>query len=279
MSNRNDHMIQEKNKSEIMKGILTVKSKTYLSPHYISIVLEGEDLKNFQAAEIGDNNKILVPPNGSKEVIFPEKGATANGLTDHSTAIMRTYTLRDLDLNKQEMTIEFVAHGDEGPASSWAISAEKGDPLGVLMKKKEKKIFQSADWYLLAGDHTALPVISVMIASMQEHANGEVFIEVQNSDDIIELKHPANVKLNWLYNPTPGTASQLPELIRKIEIPDHGTRFLFAATESQAIVEIQKVWRNHPTLKREEWKAYSYWKKGQSESQSSGERKTVSNQS
>lgn len=245
----------------MMRGLLSIKSKTYLSPHYISIVLEGEDLNNFKNAEIGDNNKLLIPASSADEA-----------------AIIRTYTLRKLDLEKQEMTIEFVAHGEEGPASSWAISAEVGDQLGVMMKKKDKKIFQLADWYLIAGDHTALPVMSVLLESMPETAVGEVLIEVYGSEDVIALKHPAGVNVVWLFNQTPGLGSSLPEVFRWAKIPAEGSRFLFAAAESQAILEIQQLLRENPTLKRNEWKAYSYWKLGQSENQSAGERRTIAPQ-
>lgn len=262
----------------MMRGLLTIKSKTFLSPHYISVVLEGEDLENFRNAEIGDNNKLLIPAKGSKNVIMPEKRADDRTKADENPQIMRTYTLRNLDLEKQEMTIEFVAHGDEGPASSWAISSEIGDQLGVMMKKKDKKIFQRADWYLLAGDHTALPVISVLLESMQDDATGEVLIEVHGPEDVIELKHPAAVNVVWLFNQTPGLHSSLPEVFRWAKIPDQGTRFLFAAAESQAIIEIQTVLRENLALKRSEWKAYSYWKLGQSENQSSEARRKVSQQ-
>lgn len=269
----NDHMIQEKIKPELMKGLLRIKSKTYLSPHYISIVLEGEDLKNFKNAEIGDNNKLLIPAKGLKKVVFPMPGTP--GSSAGAASIIRTYTLRNLDLEKQEMTIEFVAHGDDGPASSWAISAEIGDELGVMMKKKDKKIFQLADWYLLAGDHTALPVMSVLLESMQEAAIGEVLIEVYGPEDILALKHPAGVNVVWLFNKTPGLGSSLPEVFNWAKIPTEGSRFLFAAAESQAILEIQHLLRENPLLKRNEWKAYSYWKLGQSENESAGARTTV----
>ncbi|WP_182953838.1 siderophore-interacting protein [Pedobacter gandavensis] len=271
-------MKHEKMKPEMMRGLLTIKSNTFLSPHYISVVLEGEDLKNFRDADIGDNNKLLIPAKGSKTVIIPEKKAYDSTRADEKAAIMRTYTLRKLDLKKQEMTIEFVAHGDEGPASSWAILAEIGDQLGVVMKKKDKKIFQPADWYFFTGDHTALPVISVLLEAMQEDACGEVMIEVYGPEDVIELNSPAGVNVIWLFNQTPGLNSSLPERFRRVKIPSQGTRFLFAAAESQAIIEIQGVLRENKELKRNEWKAYSYWKLGQSESQSSEERRTVSQQ-
>ena len=274
----NDDMKQEKMKPELMRGVLTIKSKTFLSPHYISVVLEGEDLNNFKNAEVGDNNKLLIPAKGVKTVVFPAHGAAGSTQNEAAAAVMRTYTLRNLNLEKQEMTIEFVAHGEDGPASAWAISAEIGDQLGVMMKKKDKKIFQRADWYLFAGDHTALPVISVLLESMQDEAIGEVLIEVQGPEDVMELKHPAGVNVVWLFNQTPGQGSCLPEVFRWAKLPSQGTKFLFAAAESQAIIEIQHFLRAQPALSRNEWKAYSYWKLGQSESQSAEARRIVSKQ-
>ena len=275
----------EKNrKPEIMKGLLTLKRKTYITPHYISIVLEGTDLNNFNNAVVGDNNKILIAAKGTKEIVFPEpRGEGAAGVVGTARAattnksIMRTYTLRKLDLEKQEMTIEFVAHGTEGPASAWAIAAEPGDQLGVMMKRKEKSTFQQADWYLLTGDHTALPVISVMIEAMQGNAAGEVIIEVHGPEDVIPMSKPSNVNIIWLFNRNPGSSSHLPEVFRKIQIPAEKSKFVFAAAESKAVLEIQELLKNDHRLERNEWKAYSYWKYGQSEETSSGERKTIRN--
>lgn len=136
-------------KGNVMQGMLTIKSKKYLSPHYVRIVLEGEEISNFKNAQVGDNNKIA----------FPDSKLSGK-------ENLRTYTLRALDLEAQEMTIDFVVHGDDGIASLWATDSKIGDRLQVFMKEKNKQLFKQADWTLLMGDHTAIPVISVILEQL-----------------------------------------------------------------------------------------------------------------
>jgi len=265
----------ENNKRErpkLMQAVLTVKEKTYLTPHYIRIVLEGEDVSLFAEARVGDNNKIIIPQNDTP-IIIPTFGQVRRGnKEDGIRPLIRTYTMRNIDLKKELMTIDFVGHGEDGPASKWAIHAEPGDKLGVLMKVKEKALFFPADWYLLAGDHTALPVISVILESLPHNAKGKAILEVYSSDDVLELKKPENVEIIWKFNSKPGETSILTEYFRNLSLPNAGSKFIFAAAESVAINEIQQILRNTTSLQREEWQAYSYWKYGQSEGASSDEK-------
>jgi len=104
-----------------MRAILTVKQKTFLTPHYIRVILEGAALETFAAARVGDNNKIIVPQQGVPLMLPDDFRSLAQEQAQRP--IIRTYTMRNLDLEKGEMTIDFVAHGEEGPASRWALHA------------------------------------------------------------------------------------------------------------------------------------------------------------
>lgn len=267
--------MMENNKSErpkFMRAILTVKEKIYLTPHYIRVILQGEDISLFAAARVGDNNKIIIPQENSPLILPDFAQGSSGGKGEGTRPLMRTYTMRSLDLEKNLMAIDFVGHGENGPASKWATHAEPGDKLGVLMKVKEKALFLPADWYLLAGDHTALPVISVILESLPYDAKGKAILEVYSSDDMLELKKPENVEVIWKFNSQPGKISTLTEYFRNMSLPYAGKKFIFAAAESVAINEIQQILRNTAGLQREEWQAYSYWKYGQSEGASSAEK-------
>ena len=256
--------MNQANSGSIMQGLLAVKSKTFLTPHYIRIVLSGDDIGNFRYAQVGDNNKLLIP---NEHTDFSVEGRPEGDI--------RTYTLRALDLAKGEMTVDFVAHGEEGPASNWAINAQVSDQLMVFMKQKNKQLFKPADWYCLVGDHTALPVISVILESLPEDAVGKVLLEVYSSEDVLELQKPVGVDIQWIYNDHPGEQTLLPDFFTQIEIPENGTRFLYSAAEFQSVRAIQDQIRSKEFISRDEWQSFSYWKYGVAESDPKNNKKEL----
>ncbi|GLB53469.1 siderophore-interacting protein [Neptunitalea chrysea] len=259
-------------KPQFMRGVLTVKYKEYSTPHYIRVVLEGADLKNFTEANVGDNNKILIPKDKTKKLELPEQ--KGGGRLNSDDFWVRTYTLRSLDLEKGEMAIDFVMHGETGPASSWAIHAEKGDELGVLMKAKSKPLFLPAEKYVLVGDHTAVPVISVLLEKLPEDAIGTVLLEVYSKEDMLPLTKPNGVTLNWLINSNPGTTTNILDAFATAVI-DANT-FVYAAAEFTVVKQLQEKLRKVSGLERKNWYAFSYWKYGKSEDASAKDRKELS---
>ena len=247
-----------------MRAILTVKQKTFLTPHYIRVILEGAALETFAAARVGANNKIIVPQEGVP-LILPDDPRSLKQ-EQVQRPIIRTYTMRNLDLKTGEMTIDFVAHGEEGPASRWALRAQKGDDLLVMMKEKTKPLFIPSDKYILVGDHTALPVISVLL-------EGTAIIEVYGKEDILDLTKPEGMDIQWQFNATPGRNSALAKAFKDTTIQKDQTPFIFAAAEYSIVGEIQKHIRTAYTLERKQWHAYSYWKYGLAEEVSAENRR------
>ena len=250
-------------KPQIAREILHVKEKFYLTPHYIRVVLEG-NVESYSIARIGDNNKIVLP-NSENQVVFPESEI------EKKEVKIRTYTTRFIDFVNNTLTIDFVAHGDEGPASAWVIRANVGDPLGVLMKYKPKPLFLPAENYLLVGDHTALPVVAAILEQLPKDAKGKAILEVYSKEDVLELDKPENVALDWIYNTEPGKISLLPNLVKKEKI-EGDSNFVFVAVEYNSANEIQSFLRNHEKLNRSDWQTYAYWKYGQAEDSSSSDR-------
>lgn len=260
----------------IIQETLTVKRKYHVTPGMLRIVLGGDGVSKFEGVQLGINNKIYIPPVGAAHIYFPsfENGAWVYAAGQPKPAI-RTYTLRALDLDKGEMHLDFVVHGDNGPASAWAIRAVPGDILGVAMKAKTPALYPAADWYLLAGDQTALPVISVILETLPAHVTGVALIEVPGpaEEQVIQTQADGMI-ISWLHNPHPGTGTLLADMVQQVMLPDKTkqSRFIYAAAETASIKAIRHYLRKEQDVDSQELDAYAYWKYGASEEHSAGER-------
>ncbi|EKT80742.1 hypothetical protein WSS_A20824 [Rhodococcus opacus M213] len=113
--------------------------------------------------------------------------------------VLRTYTIRSVDPVKREIAIDFVVHGDAGVAGPWAASAAAGDVLRLRGPGGAFAPDPAADWYLLAGDETAIPAISASVEKLDPSAVGRVIIEVAGPEDEIAFDSPAGVDVTWIH--------------------------------------------------------------------------------
>ncbi|WP_316744865.1 siderophore-interacting protein [Pedobacter antarcticus] len=259
-------MSEEQSKPAVVRAELVLKAKKYINPHYIRVTLTGEDVPKFAEATVGVNNKIFIPPAGVEKVHFPEfdyEKGTWNHPPESVRPIVRTYTHRGIDLEKKEMIIDFVAHGDQGPASAWAINAQPGDKLGVAMKAKTSSLFPEADWYLLVADATGIPVIAAILEQLPATASGAVFIEVHGKAEEQDLKTAADMQINWVHHPNPGENTVLYDAVRELVLPGpETTHFGYVAAEYNTVRDIRHYLRKERGWILSELYAYAYWTYG-----------------
>ena len=265
-------------KPTIIQEVLKVKAKTFLTPHFIRVTLTGDNLFKFTNVPIGANTKIFIPPSGLDEVHFPEIDLEKSQWIyppANVRPIVRTYTHSGFNAPKNEMYIDFVAHGENGPASAWALHCKKGDVLGVAMKDKRTALCPKVNWYLLVGDATAIPVLRCILENLPASANGKCMIEVPGKEDEQALKTKANIDFFWLHNPKPDESSTLAKEVRKIYFPDfpNASRFCYVASEYSTVKEIRNYLGIEMNWEQEELFAYSYWKAGVSEDNSEKDRR------
>ncbi len=252
---------------EIVRNIFTFKKRELITPHFIRITLSG-DVTNYLNCSVGANNKLFIPIDGSKEVIFP-------GEKEEGTFVkpaVRTYTHRGIDPEKNEMMIDFVNHGENGPASRWAIKAEVGDPIGVAMKAKETTLFPKADYYFLIGDSTAIPVISVILETLPKEAVGKVILEVPGPLDEQTLVKPEGMEILWLHNSAPENGSEIAPTVRETPLPSTGSTFAYIAAEFSTVKDLRIYFRKELNFPKEALTAFSYWRAGIAEDQSAQQR-------
>ncbi|MBB2990004.1 NADPH-dependent ferric siderophore reductase [Mycolicibacterium iranicum] len=173
-----------------------------LTPHVVRVVLGGKGFDTFTPSEHTDSYVKLVFVADDLDVGTLAQPLTLdsfNALPAHQRPTVRTYTVREADPQRREITIDFVVHGEHGVAGPWAASAEPGRRLFVMGPSGAYSPDPQADWYLFAGDESAVPAISTALEALPDDAVGQVFIEVAGPEDEVEMKAPAGVDVAWIY--------------------------------------------------------------------------------
>jgi len=180
------------------------------------------DMAGFPSDKAGSHVKVFLPRPGQAKPLMPkltEYGPVWPPADERPFA--RTYTIRHIDAAAGELELDFVLHGDNGPASAWAIHAKPGDFVGIAGPGPRGPITQTADWYIFAGDETAIPAISAHLERLPSGAQGVAFIEIADAAEEQPLDYQANIRLTWLHrNDTPaGQCPLLEESIRATAMP------------------------------------------------------------
>ena len=160
-----------------------------------------------------------------------------------------------------------MLHDDGGPASLWASDCQPGDSILVGGPGPRKSLHEGPDWYLIAGDMTALPAISVNLESLPQDARGVAVLEILDEADIQPLQVPAGIELIWLVNSHPGDETHpLVERIRQIDWSP-GRVQVWAACEFGSMRALRQFLREEREVARGDLYISSYWKNGISEDQ------------
>jgi NADPH-dependent ferric siderophore reductase len=171
-----------------------------------------------------------------------------------------------LNLETGTIAIEFVLHGDSGPASAWAGRAKVGDLLGLGIRTGKKAT--TADWYLFAGDETALPAIAAQIASLPAHAKGVALLEVNSEEGCFELSAPPGLTISWLFRRgiAPAASDLLCRQLSETTIPAAPLcRYIWVAGEAAMINQVRAYAKTQLDLVHGELHATVYWSAGISE--------------
>ena len=236
--------------------LLTVKEAFYLTPNMIRVVFSGPELDGFPVGCEGGNCKLMLPDPGETKDAFDAR------LSGGPAPIRRTYTVRHYDADTQELAIDFVAHGDNGPASAWASSAKPGSFLGFAGPSGPKVTNFDADWYLVAADPSAIPVAAATLEAMPRDAKGIAIFEITADADRQEIDGPDGVETHWLVHPDPQSPSDAQEqFIRSLEWPEGRVQTCIAG-ESGVIRSLRDFLRNEAQVPRDQTYISGYWKIG-----------------
>jgi NADPH-dependent ferric siderophore reductase len=231
-----------------------------LSLHMQRVVFGGAALRGFLSPSADDHVKLFFP-NSQGQLVLPTSG---EGRLEFPEGVerspMRDYTPRRYDDEFNELTVDFVIHG-EGPASCWAEQAQPGQRIGAGGPRGSFIVANDFDHYVMIGDETALPAIGRWLDELPYGTHAIVLVEIPGSGDRQSLSSRAQVDLSWFERSnTDAAASQLLEHALELLPTPSGDTFWWIAAESGRARRMRQYLTEERGIPKEWLRATGYWK-------------------
>jgi NADPH-dependent ferric siderophore reductase len=253
--------------------------KAYITPHLLRITFACDEQSRFPVDRDGAHIKLFFANRESGVLALPWRDGGQICWPKHKP-VSRAYTARKYHPEKNELDIDFVAHGTDSPGSGWAITCQPGDRIGLAGPGGPEPLLRPADWHILAGDLTAVPAISAILESLPDNARGMVLIEIDHAEDQHVLQHPGGVEIRWLIRDVRQDPLPLVTAIDTIHPPDEKQSMSgFVAGESHSVVACRNKLIANFTLTRKNLYAVPYWHRGRSEEKYHRERHQIMDES
>jgi NADPH-dependent ferric siderophore reductase len=210
----------------------------------VRVVFGGPGLDGFGAGEFTDHYVKLKLPD-------PRDGRERT----------RTYTVREWDAERGELTLDFVVHGDVGVAGPWAAAARPGDELDLAGPGGAYTPDPGADWHLLIGDASVIPAISAALPRIPPGAPVQVVIEVDDPAEEQPLETPGDLDLVWVHrSAAPGEEPELlADALRELEVlPGRGQVFVHG--EASSVRAVRRYLATERNVDPQAMSASGYWK-------------------
>lgn len=238
--------------------VLRVIACHNLTPRMRRIRFAADDLSIFSGL---DNIHVrLVFASGGSGLVHPELGP--DGLErwpdGDGAPAFRRYTIRDIDVAAGHVDIDFVLHAEAaGPGSRFAEDARTGDMIGMI-GPGGGSLPLDRDWYLLAGDETALPAIARFLELLPIDARGHVLIQIEDDAERQALADRPGLPVTWVRRPE--TLAQAVSTCRPPDPVDHP--FVWVGTEDLDFRALRVLVRQDLMMKKGQHSVVSYWRKG-----------------
>jgi NADPH-dependent ferric siderophore reductase len=245
--------------------LLTVSGIKDITPLMRRIRLNG-DMTGFVSPGHADHIKAFFFPDGTPHQL-PPVGPNGAQFPPGTRREMRDYTPRYWSVDEGWIELDFVLHGD-GPASGWAASAQIGDTLVIGGPRGSQIVPLGFDWYLLAGDETALPAIGRRIEELPKGKPVVAVIEVESKAEEQHFETEADLTLIYAHRngAAAGTTSLVRDAVAAAIFPQ-GDVYAYVAGE----VNMARAVKAHLLEERgfnPEWvKAAGYWHLGIADAQ------------
>ncbi|MEP3655542.1 MAG: siderophore-interacting protein [Litorimonas sp.] len=223
-----------------------VTKSVRITPNMHRITLGGKSLNGFPENRAGGYIKFRLPtPEGDKPIV-------------------RTYTIRSQTAHG--IDVDFALHGSDaehsGPATRWALGAEVGDDILVGGPGPAKPLPEGKGPFLLVGDMTALPAISVNLENLPDDATGHAIILIREAADQQDLSMPDDFTIEWIFESNLGAnANLLANAARNVSGINEMV-YAWVACEFEAMKLLRQYLRTEQNFGKDKLYISSYWKRG-----------------
>jgi len=191
---------------------------------------------------------------------LPTAADTSIGIYfDPSASLGRTYTVRHCDRSGGLITVDVLLHG-EGPGTSWAVGARRGDEVGIAHPGSRYRERPATDSQLLVCDMAGLPALARIIESVPQDADATAVVEVIDESDLDYLPQRTNVEVVTSVGTGNGVyATALIDLVTSIrDIARHS--YCWFGGEAGSARAIRKYLRDELHWERGQFDALGYWR-------------------
>ncbi|MER7667666.1 siderophore-interacting protein [Kitasatospora sp. NPDC096128] len=244
-----------------------------ITPRTARVAFEARALDDTVGTTPDQQLKLCFPRPGQREPVLPAQRDDPIGwyqaylaLPEAERPVLRSFTLRRRHPGTRRIEVDFVLHGDTGPAASWALRAAPGDRLGMVGPSALyappvpfAEAAAAAGQVLLAGDESALPAIATLVEALPEGVRAQAWIEVADRAERQELTSRAALEVRWLYRDGAAPGGLLVEEFRRAGRPA-GRPFVWLAGEAGAVRALRRSLVEEHGVPKESVDFTGYWR-------------------
>ncbi|MEO9786879.1 MAG: DUF2218 domain-containing protein [Aurantimonas coralicida] len=178
---------------------VTVVSTAEITPRMRRVTFRCADIAPFVGGAM--HVRLLVPPQG-REPVWPHYRADGRiGWPEgEDELLVRIYTIRAVDAERGELSIDFFQHPAsdvQTPGADFARDARPGDRAAILGPGGGG--LPAARSIFVAGDESALPAIARIAAEAPEGTRMQAIIEVEDEGEEQPLLTEGSLEIRWLH--------------------------------------------------------------------------------
>jgi len=229
----------------------------------VRVTVGGPELEGFEQPAPTQHIKLILPHPGQDRPVIPDPSLPKGSFGDGPRPLMRTYTIRRLDVAGSEMDIDVAIHG-EGAATEWASQAKPGGKVALAGPGgRPYTLDPSSDWYVMAGDESALPAMGTLLDAIPTSVPIRIYVEVADATEHLDWNRP-NLHVAWIERETatPLAGALLEAALAQAEAPA-GKGHVWLACEASIMRRIRAHLLGGWHLDPSAIVTRGYWKEGE----------------